>query len=350
MRIAAVIPAYNKPDLLRLVVRELLRQTAAVDTIYVIDNASREPSALALAEYGLRPDADDPLCSEASAPTPGGVCRIVCTRLAQNAGCPGGFGVGMDMAMKDGHDWLWLLDDDAAPVDTALEKLLPHAAQDVAALASLPRLPDGRLIATHRARCDRAKLYPGFTIPLAEEDYRPGKVRDLDLAAWAGLFVNAAAAKAVGLPMAPLFLTYCDLEYCLRLAAYGPLRLVTDSLLIHHMDEGYKDRVRCKGLFGTGEFTARRHLWRTFFITRNAIWVGGRYTTRKLRHYLTVARIFLGTAKKILLYADDRRLRLRLAWRATADGLFGRFDNAAPWRILAASEAAPEERGADRPD
>lgn len=341
MRIAAVIPAYNKPHLLRLVIQALLHQTVPVTTIYVIDNDSREPASQALTDYRLSPCINDPLLNEVSGPIPGNTCRIICKRLEDNVGCPEGFGVGIQMALDAGHDWIWLLDDDAVPTKTALEALIPHATQNVAALASLPRLPDGRLIATHRARCNRAKLYPGFTIPLTKDSYLPGRLSDIDLAAWAGLFINAKAVKAVGLPMAQLFLTYCDLEYCLRLSVYGPLRLVTDSLIIHHMDESYKDRVVCKSFFGSREFTARNHLWRTFFITRNSVWVGGRYTTRRLRHYLTVTRIFLSTTKRILLYADDKKLRLRLAWRATYDGLVGRFDNAFPWKLLSGSTKSP---------
>jgi len=304
-------------------VEALLRQTSPVSTIYVIDNASREPSNAAIDDLlGAAPA----VASAAS--------RVVCTRLEANAGCPGGFAVGMRLAVDDGHDWIWLLDDDAIPADDALEKLLPHTDGGLSALASLPRLPGGKLIRTHRARCDRAKLYPGFSIPLPEEEYGPGKTPEIDLAAWAGLFVNAEAVKAVGYPMGEIFLTYCDFEYCLRLAAYGPLKLVADSLVIHHMDEGYKQRIACRGPFGTKEFTALPHLWRTFFVTRNSIWVGGRYTTRKARHYVTVLRIFLSSAKKILLYADHKKTRLRLLWAATRDGLLGRFDNSLPWKIL----------------
>lgn len=37
---------------------------------------------------------------------------------------PGGFHTGMDLAMKAGYEWLWIMDDDSIPNENALERLL----------------------------------------------------------------------------------------------------------------------------------------------------------------------------------------------------------------------------------
>ncbi len=99
----AVVVAYNRRDLLPESVEATLAQTVAPDAVIVVDNASDDGSADALAER--HPEVD-----------------IV--RLERNTGGAGGFTIGIALALQRGSArWVWLMDDDTVPKPTALEAL-----------------------------------------------------------------------------------------------------------------------------------------------------------------------------------------------------------------------------------
>ena len=104
--IVAVVLTYNRPDLIKEAIESVICQTVEVSKIIVVDNASEVPV------HSLLKDLD---CID----------RIQFVRLPQNVGSHKGFEAGFECfkeIAKPG-DWLWVLDDDAHPVPTALEKL-----------------------------------------------------------------------------------------------------------------------------------------------------------------------------------------------------------------------------------
>ena len=131
MKIAAAIPAYNRPALLVKCLEGLLAQTRLPDVIIVIDNNSSEETKEALGAY---------LCRR----------EIYYYRLDENVGSAGGYTAALQIAIKQDVDWVWTMDDDAVPEPDALSELLrglaaTEATLSPAIMASMVVWTDGKL-------------------------------------------------------------------------------------------------------------------------------------------------------------------------------------------------------------
>src|SRR3954447_9091811 len=102
-RVCAIVVTYNRVELLRECLTALERQSRPVDRILVIDNDSGDGT----------PDI---------VRTEHPVAELV--ELGENRGGAGGFHEGTRRAYDEGFDWLWLMDDDTIPTETALAELL----------------------------------------------------------------------------------------------------------------------------------------------------------------------------------------------------------------------------------
>src|SRR5690606_27933775 len=100
--------------------------TRPLQAIYIIDNASTDGTPELLHRMGYTPS---PQGGTLTLETPGNQekVKIIHIRLPENTGGAGGFHEGVKRAYNDGYDWIWLMDDDAEPLEDALEKLLPYA-------------------------------------------------------------------------------------------------------------------------------------------------------------------------------------------------------------------------------
>ena len=97
---AAVVVTYNRCEMLRQNIECLLNQKDAVCDIYVIDNASTDPTRETVESF-----TDE---------------RVHYFNTGANLGGAGGFEWGVRQAVRDGYKYVWLMDDDTLPSDTAL--------------------------------------------------------------------------------------------------------------------------------------------------------------------------------------------------------------------------------------
>ena len=135
MRVAAVVVTYNRRDLLLESLAAVLAQTRAPDKVIVVDNASEDGTAAAVRDK---------------------FPAVHLAELRRNSGGAGGFAGGMALALADGADLIWLMDDDTVPEPGALSALLSArdrmAAQPRgAAQPALPRPSLPRSLAGPRA-------------------------------------------------------------------------------------------------------------------------------------------------------------------------------------------------------
>jgi len=160
--VCAVVVTFNRKNLLLECLESLRKQSISLDSIYVIDNASSDGTGELLLENGyigeLSP-MDHPRtwskCYSIYNFVDGENIDLHYVRLAQNTGGAGGFYEGVKRAYEDGYDWLWLMDDDAKPVEDALEKLSKYFnAKNVAALASVVMVMDNKISPYHRKFAD----------------------------------------------------------------------------------------------------------------------------------------------------------------------------------------------------
>lgn len=215
MKISCVIVTYNRKDLLQECLEAVLKQTYEVNTIYVIDNNSTDGTGELFTRENIISS------------------RIKYIKLNENLGGAGGFVKGMQEVDYSQTDWVWIMDDDTIPTDTALEELLKCNEklkdEKVSFLCSkvvdmkgnemnIPTISD-------RAGKNGYKLWA---------KYINDKIIEVKRATFVSVLVKADAVKAVGLPWDKFFIWGDDTEYTLRLNKfYGPGFLAGSSLVIH---------------------------------------------------------------------------------------------------------------------
>ena len=254
--VCALIVTFNRRDLLVRCIDAVLEQSAPVESLYVVDNASTDGTPELLRERGYldRPE-----------------LRYV--RLGENSGSSGGFAAGIAAARRADADWLWVMDDDAEPAPDTLAHLLASPAAgagDTAALCSAVVRPDGTIDTGHRGRF-RRKPRP---LPLAA--YRDGDAPELDFFTFVGLLLPMRVARAADPPKAELFI-WCDDYYSFRIREHGRIRLVPGSRMLHHdVGQAYSNRRSrfWNRLLGWSFVPTRLDdFWRNLCGVRNYVWI-----------------------------------------------------------------------------
>jgi GT2 family glycosyltransferase len=125
MQVAAVIPTYNRKELLLTWLQRVLEQSRPVDAIILVDNPSSDGTSEALCRAGYAQRA-----------------LVHCIRLEENVGSAGRFFTGLAYAYAQGYNWFWLMDDDVVPRADTLEQLQQYAvgstSEKVGGLVSYP--------------------------------------------------------------------------------------------------------------------------------------------------------------------------------------------------------------------
>jgi GT2 family glycosyltransferase len=315
--IAAVVVTFNRKVLLVECLRALLAQTRLLERILVVDNASTDGTAELLRAEGL---IDAP-----------GVRYL---RLEQNTGGAGGFHAGMKAAYDEGHDWLWLMDDDAEPHVEALARLVPHFGRsDVSGLA--PMVTDGEWRdeygEPHRGmRVDGA--IAGVVRPLDPSETQGRDTLAITHASFVGPLFPRRTIDRIGLPIADFFIHYDDYEYVQRARQIGPVLLVMDAK-IAHKEARNTNRYETK-TFGRRSAERPRYegLWLAYFGYRNITWLTKKDGSPV--NYLRLASRHARQLIEVVAYDDRKWQRIRFWNAALLDGLTGRFKNDRPKRLL----------------
>lgn len=277
-RVVAVIVTRNRLELLKVCLRAVLCQTRPVDQIVVIDNDSSDGTAEWLAE------------------------QKALTIRQDNCGGAGGFHRGICEALKRDADWIWLMDDDGVPDESALEKLLLKIRPGRVAVNSLVLAID-----------DPSRLSFGFPIAakngfpslrtsiwsLPELLARADEENTVDFAAFFnGSLIRAETLREVGNVIKELFIWGDELDLYWRLAARGEIRTVLDA--IHYHPEPMSGTLP---------------VWKMYYGLRNGIYINQQHLDRKLlrnlRQIAKYAMLFLPRPRdwKWFFYAISDGLR-----------------------------------------
>lgn len=327
--ICAVIVTYNRKDLLIKCLNAILNQSYPVDAIYIVDNNSTDDTLNLLKKENY---IDSIPLKDQYIKTIKNNVNINLISLSENIGGAGGFYEAVKKASLDDYDWIWIMDDDALPTRTCLENLVPYTnLKDTVALASLKVDLEENILFNHRGYFNFDKGLPIQKHISLEDTEVP--VKDIDMVSFVGLFVNNNAVKKIGYPKKEFFIHADDLEYCIRLRSIGKIKLVNDSIIKHA--EGSLEGTFKKKIFNKTVY--RRpydKLWINYYMQRNLIWLGKKYSRNKLSLYSTLIKNYLLTIIGIILFDDNKYRRIKFYTNSYLDGLMENFDNNKPKRIL----------------
>lgn len=318
--VAAIVVTFNRKRLVAKCLGALLEQTRPLDRIYLIDNGSTDGTHEHLAALGMLADA-----------------RLAYVRLERNSGGAGGFHEGMRRAHADGHDWLWLMDDDGEPAADSLALLAAHF-DDPSIVAVMPMIADttgeADFAGTHRGYLKPRAAIDDADVarPLTAEEFAGRETVDIEYYSFVGPCFPRRVVDAVGLPRAEFFIHYDDVEYARRIAPLGRAVVVTAARILHKEIARESLFVEKRALGRSSMRMRYDKLWLRYFGYRNMahlIFSGvidaPRWGVIK-RHGVLLLRT--------LLYDDHKWRRIRFWNAALIDGIRGRFDNDRPGRIL----------------
>lgn len=316
--IAVVVVTYNRKKLLTECLDAILAGTRLPDKIILIDNGSTDNTPEFLKEEGYLKN-----------------LLVDYIRLPENTGGAGGFHAGVKYGYEAGYDWLWLMDDDAAPEADALEKLINYCHEpDVSALANLKLDLAGDILHPHIGFFERKNNQNDFDFDVEihkkveKELIENNQVLEIAFSSFVGLLVSKKAIEQVGFPNRDFFIRGDDLEYCLRLNTAGKILLVTDSVILHKEAADQTEVMR--NFLGKASYRTRySRIWLTYFETRNAIWLRKNYANRT-KFYLRTLKNYCRSLVAIMLFDDRKLKRLRFLTEAYQDGFKGYFDNNKP--------------------
>ena len=205
----AIVVTHNRLELLKQCITALYRQTLPCE-ILVIDNASTDETERWLAEQKTLHD-----------------CMHF-YRLLENLGGAGGFHTGMDLAMKAGYEWLWIMDDDSIPNENALERLMDADHELAGAygwLSSRALWKDGTLC---RMNIQRSTPYRDI------KDFEAHLIPSA-MASFVSLFLRRDTVCSYGLPLKEFFIWTDDWEYTRRISRHLPCYVCSESTVVHAM-------------------------------------------------------------------------------------------------------------------
>jgi GT2 family glycosyltransferase len=264
MQILTVVVTYNRCMLLSRCLDNLLAQKRQSDQILVVNNASSDGTVEMLEKRKI------PFITQ------------------ENSGSAGGWNRGIQHALDNGFDAVWLMDDDGFPDASALGLLEAALLPDIACAASVVVRED---VPTHFV----------FPIPVLDASDLPiiwGRVRKLvsmtELRAAApsgtypfahffnGALVTMTAVRQVGNVDCNFFMNGDELDYLYRLRKVGKVISVLDAIH-YHPDQRQRPYTSAK----------------VYYFVKNSLVLNTRYFNAVwLRHALTVAVVIVRTARR----------------------------------------------------
>jgi len=297
--VVAVTVTFNRTQTLENTLLALQKQSRPVQKIVVADNGSNEEHKKKIEAMAAENDLIDVIW------------------LGENRGGAGGFEAGMRHAMENyDPDWYWLMDDDAYPREDTLEKLLQHS--DLPELGAVMPVIYGvdwqKYQLYHAKRMFRflTKECPKFQ---SVEEMQP--VEEIDADAFVGPMFPKKIVEECGVADGGLFIYGDDTEYTTRVHQKYRLYLIKDAVIDHN------DPPLANDVFSPKTY------WKLYYTIRNRVLLAMKYNKAlgRICAFFLLTGDFLWQVAYCLLRSKlgkSRWLRLRLVWKAYADGLLGK--------------------------
>ena len=214
--VAAVVVTFNRLEKLKTVIASIEAQTHAVETLFVIDNASTDGTSEYLASLET-------------------TVALEVVTMEKNSGGAGGFSEGMLRGYASGADHVWIMDDVCYPQPEALSALIngfdgavAELGRDVPFACSVVKFTDGSI-------CEMNNPVPtwdwGRLLVKGQNNVM------VTACSFVSVLIPRWAIAEYGLPYAEYFIWFDDREYTLRLTNRCPGVQVLDSVVVHDMGD-----------------------------------------------------------------------------------------------------------------
>lgn len=294
LRICAVVVTFNRKDALLHCLRHIRQQSRPLDRLIIVDNASTDGTDQALQHAGWLDEASTQYI-----------------RLATNTGGAGGFYRGIQAALSQSADAIWLMDDDGYPPQNCLEQLLEHYQRfdfygplvvDETQRLSFPIRLAGEL---------QSLRYQHEVTQRAPQGVLPNILIPFN-----GVLLKRQLVQKIGLPRQEFFIWGDDIEYRLRAQAAGARIATLSEVPFFHP---YQGGVGQKMLFGRLHFNDGRSQLKIYCQSRNGF--------ANARHYYGWFNALLFVAKQLWFYSLTRPSprNLALVLRGLFDSWRGNF-------------------------
>jgi rhamnopyranosyl-N-acetylglucosaminyl-diphospho-decaprenol beta-1,3/1,4-galactofuranosyltransferase len=246
--VAAIVLAFSREEDIKNVIHHLKNQTRKPNEIIVVFQGTN----LRILEW-LNQQSD------------------ISVHQQGNVGSAGGFTTGMKMAMAKGHQWSWLLDDDAVPELNALEQLtscMHFDSSKTGFLGSVVVNPERHVYMSPAA--DEANKWYGSVL---EDACVP-----VTGATWIGCLVSSQSILDFGLPIEEFFMYEEDLEFTSRVARSRKCYCVIKSVIVHYQKPNFdpftsKVDMLKHGYYVRNHFAAIRLSDRSFIKKLARVWL-----------------------------------------------------------------------------
>ncbi len=290
-KIAAVIVTYNRKEFLKDCLQALLNQTRLPDEIILIDNASA--------------DGTDQMIQDEFP-------QVTYVRLPDNMGGAGGFHEGIKVAYEKGYDWIWVMDDDAFPEPTALEKLMACSKE---ADILVPVLIDSL------GRRYGAGIWKFGYVSINLDHNAKINTVPIEMFSFVGPLFKREVVKCIGFPRKDFFIHADDLEWALRAKIAGFVsHVVLDSVIFH---ECGKPRI----LRRLWRISIRNSQppWKHYYSIRNTFLMLNHFpwSKRNLEKIALLCRVIRWSLGD-MLYEPDWQQRIYFRWLGVLHGLLGK--------------------------
>jgi len=213
-RVCAIVPTYNRKDLLTNCLKAMLSGIVVPETIIVVDNASTDETKEHIESLFAKEIEQK---------------KIIYISLEQNLGGAGGFTAGLRKGMEMDVDFFWLMDDDAEPTDSALSELL-KIAEPKTCLVSIATDRSNQELSWAIGVKTNNKLKTCQFLYEIPENY----TIETKFAPFIGMLVPKNIVSDIGFPRLDYFVWGDDLEYVHRMWRRGYKVIhIRESIIFH---------------------------------------------------------------------------------------------------------------------
>lgn len=292
--VCAVIVTYNRAELLCRCVKHLFQQDYPLD-ILIYDNHSTVDTEKTLSDAGLLQDS-------------------VCYYYAEsNTGGSGGFYYGMEMAVKKGYRYLWLMDDDGYPMETdTLRKLM----EDIPKMSSEAFALNSLVVQDDDARKVSFAVHQEYDVKLLKDQAEDGLICG-EIMPFNGTLISSVLVEKIGYPMKEFFVYGDENEYFLRIKQSGAEMAIDVNSLYRHPTNVEK----VTKFLGKNIYYMKMPRWKTYCAARNKTYIAKKYFGLNGVLKLTMKDILY-----LLAVPGDRMGRLSATIQGRHDGLKGNFE------------------------